>query len=103
MIQKDDVVKTIKGLNTDSPPISQPEGTYRFALNAVEETSTGDAQRLTTEQGDSIMANLPKGFNLVGHIYTSNDRIVLFSKLNNISEIGLLHTLEDRYETVVND
>ena len=103
MIQKDDVVKVIKGLNTDMPPISQPEGSYRFALNAVEETTSGDAQRLTTEQGDSIIANLPKGFNLVGHIYTSNDRIVLFSKLNDISEIGILYTLEDRYETVVND
>ena len=65
MIQKNDVVKVIKGLNTDMPPISQPEGSYRFALNAVEETTSGDAQRLTTEQGDSIIANLTKGFNLV--------------------------------------
>lgn len=102
-MQKNDTVKVIKGINTDMPPISQPEGTYRFALNAVEESTEGDAQRLTTEQGDSVLANLPLGYNIRGSIYTSNDRIVIFSRKDDISEIGLLYTLEDRYETIVND
>ena len=39
---KKNITKPSKGLHTDNSPQDQPKDTYRFALNAVNETELGD-------------------------------------------------------------
>ena len=41
-----------KGINTDVSPETQPEGTYRWALNAVAESEEGNIGFLTNEEGN---------------------------------------------------
>ena len=51
-----------KGLNQDIHPKYQPEGTYRYALNAVIETETGQLPSLSSEIGTYYcQVNWPTG------------------------------------------
>ena len=47
-----------KGLFSDSPPNLQPEGTYRWALNAINESNEGDIGFLINEVGNYECAEI---------------------------------------------
>ena len=102
-MKNDNVTRPSKGLNTDSSPIDQPKGTYRYAKNAVLESREGDIGFLSNELGAEICALFPAGFTPIGKTYMSNGEVAIF--LTNItetlSEIGIL-TNNCKYTTHVN-
>ena len=68
-----------KGLNRDSSPIDQPNGTYTYALNAINESTSGDDNFLSNELGFEECDSLPEGYDVIGSGYLGNGDIVLFS------------------------
>ena len=103
-----------KGLYTDVAPISQPQGTYRFALNAINESEEGDMNTLTNELGNEEYAFLPKGYVPIGSVYVGDNELCIFSTNGTNSEIGLLsdkysydnstvNGKKNKYKTVLND
>lgn len=103
-----------KGLYTDVAPISQPQGTYRFALNAINESEEGDMNTLTNELGNEEYAFLPKGYVPIGSVYVGDNELCIFSTNGTNSEIGLLsdkysydnstvNGKKNNYRTVLND
>ena len=103
-----------RGLYTDVAPISQPQGTYRFALNAINESEEGDMNTLTNELGNEEYAFLPKGYVPIGSVYVGDNELCIFSTNGTNSEIGLLsdkysydnstvNGKKNNYMTVLND
>lgn len=94
-----------KGLYTDVAPVNQPPGTYRFALNAVNESDEGDFGTLTNEVSNADVVNLPYGFTCIGSVNITDNTIVLFlfNDKTKVSEIGLFNKDKEIYETWCND
>lgn len=92
------------GLNTDTHPKFQPNGTYRFALNATIETREGDYGTLSNEIGNVTCLELPYGTKIIGHATTENEEIVLFlfhkSSISPLHEIGIYNPLTCTYITI---
>ena len=59
-----------KGLNRDSNPIDQPEGTWRYAKNAVVKKELGG---ISNESGTSLSATGPTAYTFIGKIEISSD------------------------------
>lgn len=99
----DNVNKPYKGLHTDNDPSEQPAGTYRFALNGVNESSEGDQQSITNEESNISTTDLPIGYLPIGSVYISDGTTVLFSRNDLLSkdEIGLVGK-DSKYSTLVN-
>lgn len=93
-----------KGLNTDYSPNNQPKSTYRFALNAVNESNEGDVSILTNEESNKLYSLLTDGYSYIGKILINNNKFLIFSVShdNKISEIGILDNFET-YTPIVND
>ena len=49
---ENNIDRPLSGLNTDNNYLSQPKGTYSFALNAVNESNEGDYQTLSIKTND---------------------------------------------------
>lgn len=68
-----------KGLFTDTNEEFQPDGTYRFALNAQLSTNTGEKGALTNEEGNKKCVNLQDdGAHVIGDCLLNDGRVVLF-------------------------
>jgi len=80
-----------KGINKDSSKLNQPKGTYRFALNAVN-NSEGKEFIISNEESNKACINLPSGYTPLGEVSISNDEKVLFlvNPSTNISMIGIV-------------
>jgi hypothetical protein len=102
-ILKQNIIIPLKGLHTDNSPEHQVKGTYRFALNAINETEDGDAISLSNEPSNSPCIDKP-GYLPLGTCYIGNGENVMFyvSEDEVISEIGILDELCN-YEVFVND
>ena len=74
--------KLYKGLFLDVSPLEQPEGTYRFALNAMNQTREGNKFQLSTEESTQIFAELTSYTGSivvqVGSIYISDNEHIIF-------------------------
>lgn len=69
----------VKGMNTDVLEKFQPDGTYRFALNAVLETASGDIQGISNEEGNTYCAvGFPTSKKVIGHVLTDTEEVILF-------------------------
>jgi hypothetical protein len=88
-----EAVQINKGLFTDTDYLRQPEGTYRFALNAVSETGEGDIGDNGTEYGNQVFVNLPEGYDPIGHVYIGDKTNILFLAGNDDSIIGSFNSL----------
>ena len=73
-----DSYQPISGLFTDASKVSQPKGTYNYALNAIAETAEGDLGFLSTEKGNIDKITLPTGYVQTGHINLLDDNAVIF-------------------------
>ena len=99
-----DIIKPYKGLNTDSPLDIQPDGTYRYALNAtIEDETIGD---LRAAKGNVEIATLPTGLYPVGKCYfnqlNNTECVILFIKTDNdTGEIGVFSN--DKYSLLVSN
>ena len=96
--------RIFKGLHLDNNPIDQPESTYRFALNTVNESSEGDLGFLANEKSNSECGQLPEGFVPIGYVSIKDNKTVVFSTNNTTSRIGIHDANNCTYEdTVVAD
>ena len=73
-------IRYIKGLFKDTSHIDQPAGTLRYAKNAVVNKTYG---AISNEEGNTLMESLPDYALVIGTISLSDDKIVIFLKLNN--------------------
>ena len=77
--QQDSVNSVAKGLNQDFTPNVQPEGTYRFALNAAAESKEGNQGFLINEEGNYQCGKIDKNYWIpIGHVYLDNDTALVF-------------------------
>ena len=88
-LKKSITVSPGKGMFTDASPETQPERTYRFALNAINESDDGDQGFLITEAGNYKCSSLRKDiWIVVGHVYMDNDSAIVFLAGNNPDLVG---------------
>lgn len=101
---KDNIQRPYKGLHTDSAPYDQPKESYRFALNAVNESELGDLNFIGNEESNELCVSLKPGFVPLGKVYIGNNETVIFSVSSDetVSEIGILKD-NCTYEVHVND
>mgnify|MGYP003663769358 CR=1 FL=1 len=115
------MAKFNKGLNRDTDPLDQPEGSYRYAKNIVIEPNSGSVQfergtgdALTLEGAynpDTSTVVKTPGYNVVGTIVLQDDTVVMFSVYPNstnylnagTSEVGLYDPTTNAYFTIFND
>lgn len=74
----------VKGINQDTPEHLQPEGSYRFALNAVPETSKGELGFLTNELSNENCVSFADNESIVGSCYIGNNESVIFVHRKNL-------------------
>lgn len=80
-LQNNQSTQLNRGLITDASYSNQPEGSWSFALNLVNETKKGDKGYIANEYGNSQCLNLTidgKVFIPVGSINLQGDEVVLF-------------------------
>ena len=98
-------------MNQDIHPKYQPDGTYRFALNAVLETQDGEFPGISNELGNIGSATgYPVNKKVIGHVQADNEEIILFlyddTAYNSTSmtgedhEIGIYNSCTNTYTTV---
>jgi len=92
-IYSTEVSQPIPVLHTDNDPISQPKGTVRFALNAVNEVVDGKQGFIANEKANVSADNFPAGFYPIGDRYIGEDTtvVILANPSNGRSQIGLIN------------
>jgi hypothetical protein len=70
------MAKYIKGLNKDAGSVDQPEGTYRYARNAVISKTKG---AISNEYGTSTYTSVGNWATILGTIEITDGRIVVFT------------------------
>ena len=70
------MAKYVQGLNKDTGPIDQPEGTYRYAKNAVLSKRVG---AMVNEHGNSTHVSIGDNHVILGTIEITDGRIIVFS------------------------
>jgi hypothetical protein len=94
----DQIISFEGGINRDNNPKSQPEKTYRYALNAVSFSEKGDIYSLINEKGTTIFSTLPIGYKLIGREEINTDIIVcLVNPSNDNSMIGIINSLDGTF------
>ena len=103
-LQNNNISQLSKGLHTDNSQVDSPKGTYRFALNSVNETELGDFGFISNEESNEQCASLTPGYVPIGKCYIGDNETVIFSVSadNSVSEIGVLDN-NCNYTPVVND
>ena len=110
-----------KGLNRDTDPLDQPEGSYRYAKNVIIQPNSGSIQ---FERGTGEVAQIQgyynlhhnniaptNGYKVVGTLVLQDDTVVIFSVFPNTtlytspgaSEIGTFNPITNVYTTLYND
>ena len=100
----DNITQTGGGLNTDSSPQNQPKGSYRFALNTVEETELGDSGFRSNEESNESCHELPQGYIPIGKVYIGDEETAVFlaHESNGDSIIGIARQ-DCTFDTIVDD
>ena len=97
-------MKNVRGLFTDTQPIDQPEGFYRYAENLVVNKRLG---AVANELGQEVTSSLQAGSKILGYIYLPDDSVVLFThqpSQNTSRIIWVKHGTQDvKVEDVGND
>jgi hypothetical protein len=81
------------GIYTDCNPVDQPKGTYRFALNAIEESKDGNQRKLSNEPSNFDVSTIPAGFLPCGDKYIGDNTTVLMlvNPTTDKQQIGLVN------------
>lgn len=98
-----------KGMSKDTAQATQPEATYTWALNAINESELGDFGFLTNEEGNFACGQLAKviatdDWAVIGGQYIENDRVIAFLAPKNPSDFGkgrIVEIREDCSSTVL--
>lgn len=85
----------IKGLNLDVEPEKQPQSTYRFALNVLNDSEDGSLQSVVAEPGNTPCFELDDGFNLIGTVSINAGDTVLISynETTGVSQVGTVDSV----------
>ena len=71
------MAKYVKGLNKDTAPIDQPEGSYRYAKNMLSNETAG---AISNEPGTKVKGGLGSNSEIViGSIETTEDTVILYT------------------------
>jgi hypothetical protein len=97
----DELKSPIRHLNTDTPIRSLSDGDYPFALNTVNESTEGEQMVKSRERSTAYTGPLPEGHMPLGQVYTTDNRIVVFSTDGSESAIGI--TDGTTYESLIVD
>ena len=81
-LQDNQAFQLSKGLITDSGYNNQPESTWRYALNLVNETKNGDKGYVANELGNTQCINLGN-YIPIGNIPITNNESILFLATND--------------------
>ena len=91
-----------KGINIDISPQQQPEGTYRYAMNAVMEARDGRLMDVSNEDSNQLRFTLPDGYEPRGWVYKKDNTFYVFSNRGIDSEIGYVDK-NWNYTTLINN
>lgn len=69
----------LRGINTDVSPRNQLPGTYRFALNAANNSKEGDLKTISNEQGNRTDVDIPEGFLIIGDCFLRPNHHIIVS------------------------
>jgi hypothetical protein len=92
------------GMIQDVMPKVQPDGSYRYALNAMLETTEGEVPAISNEMGNSLCAtNFPEGKYVVGSVNMPDEKVIvlLADPTTFQHEIGILDSISCNYESKV--
>ena len=104
MADKNNITQFNGGLDLNNPPQLQPKGTYRFALNTVNETELGDTSLRSNEESNEYYTSLTPGYSPIGKCYIGSNQTVILSVSSDdtVSEIGIMND-DGKYVVHVND
>lgn len=88
-------------MDKNASPLDMPEGSYTYALNAVNQTFKGDRNFIANEPGNEECP-ITEGYQIVGTVLMSESRVAVFSTNGESSEIGVLSP-SCRYEPIINE
>lgn len=74
---KNKYTNAVKGINTDSSENYQPDNTYRFALNVVNNTEKDNEPFLSNENSNINVIDIPN-IEVLGNIYVGDNENILF-------------------------
>ena len=82
-----------KGMSKDTAAATQPEATYRWALNAINESEQGEFGFLVNEEGNFKCGQVAKDLQnddwaVIGGLYIENDEVVVFMAPKNPADFG---------------
>ena len=82
-----------KGMSKDTSEGTQPEATYRWALNAINESEQGEFGFLMNEEGNYKCGQVAKDLNsddwaVIGGQYIENDEVIAFMAPKNPADFG---------------
>jgi len=69
----------LRGINTDLSHKNQPPGTYRFALNAINNSKEGDMKSISNEQGNEFDVSFTTNFLPIGSCFINPDYTIVLS------------------------
>lgn len=72
----------IGGLSTDTEPVNQPDGTTRFALNAIYDAESGAQGSINNEHSNQLCVNLDG--KIIGTINADRVNLIVFTSNNTI-------------------
>lgn len=75
---KDNVQRPSRGMVTDVSPSDQPKETYRYALNAVNQTDAGGVNFLAMEKSIQLCTSFPANTEVINSIYMTDDLFTVF-------------------------
>ena len=88
-----------KGIIQDTTEYNQPQSSCRYALNFSFETVEGDLSAYSSEDGNTLKLNLP--YTIIGTLNLPDERILIFSTDNTVSEIGEYSSITEEYKTLI--
>ncbi len=91
----------IKGMNKDSVDIFMSDQAYTHAINAINNSHTGETGTISNEPSNYLFSSAP--YTIIGTVHKSGHDWVICSTNDRDSEIGIFNEITNEYTTVVND
>lgn len=91
----------IKGMNKDTTDIFMSDQAYTHAINAINNSHTGETGTISNEPANEFYVSAP--YTIIGAIYKSKNEWVICSTNDDQSEIGIFNEANITYTTVIND
>lgn len=99
---KQNVSEPSVGMDSDKHPLKQPKGTYRYALNAVNESRNGEQGFISNEKSNAACTSVPEGFQLLGDRYIEDDSsvVIIINPETGREQIGVVQK-DNAYKAIV--